>query len=211
MSNRGILSFSKKVIKRPSVANSTISQYSIFNMMELLKKVVFLDRDGTINRDSADYIRSRDEFEFIPGTVAAIGDLIAGGFTCMVITNQSALARGFISTAELDAMHAMRSRPGAVKSQTFFSVPTFRKTNAVVANRHRDCYFRRSKNTMSIWPTPSWSETRPRILNAAALPAAAGQYWLNPAGTLMLKSSCIKGRSRQIMWPQTCLKRHGGL
>jgi D-glycero-D-manno-heptose 1,7-bisphosphate phosphatase len=76
-------------------------------MMELLKKVVFLDRDGTINRDSADYIRSRDEFEFIPGTVAAIGDLIAGGFTCMVITNQSALARGFISTAELDAMHAM--------------------------------------------------------------------------------------------------------
>ena len=75
--------------------------------MGLLKKVVFLDRDGTINRDSADYIKSRAEFEFIPGAVAAISELTAGGFTCIVITNQSALARGFISAAELDAMHAM--------------------------------------------------------------------------------------------------------
>ncbi|UCD77374.1 MAG: D-glycero-beta-D-manno-heptose 1,7-bisphosphate 7-phosphatase [Desulfobacterales bacterium] len=75
--------------------------------MGLLKKVVFLDRDGTINRDSPDYIKSRSEFGFIPGAIAAIGELTAGGFTCIVITNQSALARGFISTAELDAMHAM--------------------------------------------------------------------------------------------------------
>jgi D-glycero-D-manno-heptose 1,7-bisphosphate phosphatase len=75
--------------------------------MGLLKKVVFLDRDGTINRDSPDYIKSRSEFEFIPGAVAAIRDLTAGGFTCVVITNQSALARGFISIADLDAIHAM--------------------------------------------------------------------------------------------------------
>lgn len=75
--------------------------------MELLKKVVFLDRDGTINLDSADYIKSRSEFEFIPGAVAAVSELTAEGFTCLVITNQSALARGYISTAELDAMHAM--------------------------------------------------------------------------------------------------------
>jgi D-glycero-D-manno-heptose 1,7-bisphosphate phosphatase len=75
--------------------------------MELLKKVVFLDRDGTINRDSPDYVKSRAEFEFIPGAIAAVSELTGGGFTCMVITNQSALARGFISNAELDAMHAM--------------------------------------------------------------------------------------------------------
>jgi D-glycero-D-manno-heptose 1,7-bisphosphate phosphatase len=73
----------------------------------LLKKVVFLDRDGTINRDSPDYIKSRSEFEFIPGAVAAIGNLTAGGFTCMVVTNQSALARGLISMAELNAIHAI--------------------------------------------------------------------------------------------------------
>ena len=75
--------------------------------MGFLKKVVFLDRDGTINRDSPDYIKDRSEFEFIPGAIAAIGELTASGYTCMVITNQSALARGLISAAELDAMHAM--------------------------------------------------------------------------------------------------------
>jgi D-glycero-D-manno-heptose 1,7-bisphosphate phosphatase len=75
-------------------------------LLARLKKVVFLDRDGTINHDSPNYIKSRAEFEFLPGAVAAIGKLTAAGFTCLVATNQSGLARGLISTAELDAMHA---------------------------------------------------------------------------------------------------------
>ena len=78
--------------------------------MGLLKKIVFIDRDGTINRDSADYIRSRSEFDFIPGSSEAIRNLTANGFTSIVITNQSALARKFISREELDAMHAMMCR-----------------------------------------------------------------------------------------------------
>ncbi len=78
--------------------------------MGLLKKVVFLDRDGTINVDSADYIKSRSEFDFIPGSLEAIRDLTVNGFTVIVITNQSALARRLVSAAELDAMHAMMCR-----------------------------------------------------------------------------------------------------
>ncbi len=78
--------------------------------MSLLKKVVFLDRDGTINVDSADYIKSRSEFDFIPGSIEAIKDLTAKGFISIVITNQSALARKFISPKELDALHAMMCR-----------------------------------------------------------------------------------------------------
>jgi D-glycero-D-manno-heptose 1,7-bisphosphate phosphatase len=78
--------------------------------MGLLKKVVFLDRDGTINRDSADYIKSRSEFEFIPGSIEAIRKLTEKGFTAIVITNQSALARSYVSPAELDAMHAAMCR-----------------------------------------------------------------------------------------------------
>jgi D-glycero-D-manno-heptose 1,7-bisphosphate phosphatase len=76
----------------------------------LLKKVVFLDRDGTINVDSADYIKSRSEFDFLPGSIEAIRNLTASGFISIVITNQSALARKFISPEELDAMHAMMCR-----------------------------------------------------------------------------------------------------
>jgi D-glycero-D-manno-heptose 1,7-bisphosphate phosphatase len=78
--------------------------------MSLLEKVVFLDRDGTINVDSADYVKSRSEFDFIPGSIEAIKNLTANGFISIVITNQSALARRFVSPAELDAMHAMMCR-----------------------------------------------------------------------------------------------------
>lgn len=92
--------------------------------MGLLKKVVFIDRDGTINVDSADYIKSRSEFDFIPGSIEAIKNLTACGFTSIVITNQSALARKIVSPEELDAMHAMMCREVASRggkiTDTFF-------------------------------------------------------------------------------------------
>ena len=72
-----------------------------------LRNVVYLDRDGTINHDTADYIKSRSEFKFIPGSIEAVRLLTISGFTSIVITNQSALARKFISPAELGHIHAM--------------------------------------------------------------------------------------------------------
>jgi len=73
----------------------------------LLKKVVFLDRDGTINRDSTNYIKSWAEFEFLPESLAALKKLNQNGFTAIVITNQSALPRNLISREELDYLHVM--------------------------------------------------------------------------------------------------------
>jgi D-glycero-D-manno-heptose 1,7-bisphosphate phosphatase len=84
--------------------------------LRLLEKVVFLDRDGVINFDSPDYIKSCAEFEFIPGSLEAIRRLTANGFTSIVVTNQSALARKLISAAELNRIHAMMKR--AVVSAT---------------------------------------------------------------------------------------------
>jgi D-glycero-D-manno-heptose 1,7-bisphosphate phosphatase len=86
----------------------------------LLKKVVFLDRDGTINRDSPGYIKSRDEFEFLPGSLEAIAALTTNGFTSIVITNQSAIPRKLISFEELEHIHAVllqsvRSSGGEIK------------------------------------------------------------------------------------------------
>ena len=86
----------------------------------MLKKVVFLDRDGTINRDSPDYVKSRAEFEFLPGSLEAIKALTANGFTIIVLTNQSALPRQLISLEELKHIHdmllqAVRSNGGEIK------------------------------------------------------------------------------------------------
>jgi D-glycero-D-manno-heptose 1,7-bisphosphate phosphatase len=71
----------------------------------MLQKVIFLDRDGVINRDSPDYIKSLEEFEFLPGSLDALGRLTEHGFHCIVVTNQSAPARGLMTPAALKAIH----------------------------------------------------------------------------------------------------------
>lgn len=71
----------------------------------MLHKVIFLDRDGVINRDSSDYIKSLEEFEFLPGSLEALHGLTGHGFSCIVVTNQSALARGLMAPDALDAIH----------------------------------------------------------------------------------------------------------
>ena len=81
----------------------------------MLKKVVFLDRDGTINQDSADYIKGWPEFEFLPRSIEALRDLTAAGFMIIVITNQSAIFRKLISTQELENIHSKMK--AAVESQ----------------------------------------------------------------------------------------------
>jgi len=72
----------------------------------LLKKVVFLDRDGTINQDDADYIKSGSEFKFLPRSLEALRDLTVDGYTLIVITNQSAISRKLISPQELEHVHS---------------------------------------------------------------------------------------------------------
>ena len=66
---------------------------------------VFLDRDGVINRDSPDYITSWDQFQFLPGSLAAIRRLTAAGRAVIVITNQSAVGRGMMDAATLEQIH----------------------------------------------------------------------------------------------------------
>lgn len=70
-----------------------------------MTKLVILDRDGVINEDSDQYIRSADEWLPIPGSIEAIARLTRAGYNVVVATNQSGLARGYFTLKELDAMH----------------------------------------------------------------------------------------------------------
>ncbi len=64
-------------------------------------RIVFLDRDGVINEDSPAYIKSPEEFHFIPGSPEAISLLCDHGFEVILITNQSAVGRKMISVETL--------------------------------------------------------------------------------------------------------------
>lgn len=70
-----------------------------------MARLIVLDRDGVINQDSDNYIKSVDEFIPIPGSVEAIAQLCQAGFTVLVATNQSGIARKFFSIDTLEAMH----------------------------------------------------------------------------------------------------------
>ncbi len=67
---------------------------------------VFLDRDGVINHDSPSYIKSVEEWCPIDGSLDAIRRLHQAGERVVVVTNQSALARGLVSERTLAAIHA---------------------------------------------------------------------------------------------------------
>jgi D-glycero-D-manno-heptose 1,7-bisphosphate phosphatase len=68
-------------------------------------KLVILDRDGTINHDSDQYIKSPAEWKPIPGSMEAIARLTQRGWRCVVATNQSGIARGLFDMATLNAIH----------------------------------------------------------------------------------------------------------
>lgn len=85
------------------------------NKKTIPQKVVFLDRDGVINRDSSDYIKSWSEFNFLPGSLEAIKLLTLKGFTTIIITNQSVINRKMVSGEVLDDIHTRMKK--TVKSQ----------------------------------------------------------------------------------------------
>lgn len=71
-----------------------------------MEKVVFLDRDGVISKDSPDHIKSWEEFHFLPRSKDAIKLLNDAGFNIILITNQSVIARKMVTKKELEEMHS---------------------------------------------------------------------------------------------------------
>ena len=74
-------------------------------MKPLSHHTVFLDRDGVINEDSPDYVKSWAEFRLIPGSLEAISRLSGRGIRVFIVSNQSGIGRGLFSIQTLAQMH----------------------------------------------------------------------------------------------------------
>jgi D-glycero-D-manno-heptose 1,7-bisphosphate phosphatase len=86
---------------------------------EMMDKIIFLDRDGVINADSPDYVKSWDEFNFLPGSLQALAELTQAGYRLIIITNQSIIGREMVPLSVLEEMHrrmqhAVESAGGAI-------------------------------------------------------------------------------------------------
>lgn len=88
------------------------------------RRAVFLDRDGVIVRE-VDYLSQLSQLEVLPGAAKAMKDLRAAGFRVIVVTNQSGVARGYFSLAQLGRIHRelkrRLARAGAKWDALYFS------------------------------------------------------------------------------------------
>lgn len=89
-----------------------------------MARLIILDRDGVINEDSDDYIKSVDEWIPIAGSIEAISRLKKAGYQVAVASNQSGIGRGYFEMQELLAMHdkmnALLAQRGASIDGIFF-------------------------------------------------------------------------------------------
>ncbi|HLF66220.1 MAG TPA: D-glycero-beta-D-manno-heptose 1,7-bisphosphate 7-phosphatase [Gammaproteobacteria bacterium] len=72
--------------------------------------LVILDRDGVINADSSEYIKSPEEWLAIPGSLEAIAKLNQAGHQVVVVTNQSGVGRGYYDEQTLENIHQKMTR-----------------------------------------------------------------------------------------------------
>lgn len=85
------------------------------------ERIIILDRDGVINEDSDDYIKSPEEWHPIPGSLEAIELLGQRGYRIFVLTNQSGIARGYFTETVLSEIHQkmrnlVESRGGSIEA-----------------------------------------------------------------------------------------------
>jgi D-glycero-D-manno-heptose 1,7-bisphosphate phosphatase len=91
-----------------------------------MKKAVFLDRDGVINRkpQEGQYVTRWEEMQILPGVAEAIALLIGAGYCVIVVSNQRCVAKGLLTVRELDSIHQRMceelAAPGAVVTDVYY-------------------------------------------------------------------------------------------
>lgn len=85
------------------------------------RAAIFLDRDGTLNRE-VDYLRRVEDLELLPGVAPALRRLAEAGFALVVVTNQSGIGRGLLDEERLAAIHARLTRDLAAEGVELLDV-----------------------------------------------------------------------------------------
>ncbi len=96
------------ITDHPYYAITTVGQIPVVEEFFKPKKIIFIDRDGVINKQMLphDYVKKWEEFEFLPGVLDALAMLTKAGYEIYVITNQRGISRRLMTEADLKDIHA---------------------------------------------------------------------------------------------------------
>jgi len=122
--------------------------------------LVLLDRDGVINEDRADHVKSPDEFKMIEGAAPAVAALNSAGHKVALITNQSGVGRGLYDEAMLARIHDKM------------------RDELARAGGHLDAIF--------ICPDAPWEATDRRKPGPGMIREALAQYRTSPGEAVMI-------------------------
>ncbi|RYC29130.1 HAD family hydrolase [Lichenibacterium minor] len=122
-----------------------------------LRPAVFFDRDGVINADLG-YVGDAARFALLPGAAAGVRAAAEAGALCFLVTNQSGVARGFYTEADVDALHRHMAAELARAGARFDDIRYCpHLPEAPLAAYRRDCGCRKPKpgmilDLMAGWP-----------------------------------------------------------
>jgi D-glycero-D-manno-heptose 1,7-bisphosphate phosphatase len=125
------------------------------------QKAIFLDRDGTLNRDMGSAI-SVDTFELLPGSAEAMRLINGSGYLAIIVTNQPMIAKGFITWADLDIIHAkmetLLGREGAYPDAIYYCPHhPHRGFEGEVPELKIECECRKPKPGMLLQAAEDWN------------------------------------------------------
>lgn len=125
-------------------------------MLEGSNRVILLDRDGVLNTDRPDSVKQLDELEVEAGAVDGCAILRAAGYRLAVITNQSAVGRGWLDRATLDAINReLDRRLGGVIDHWFLC--THAPEDGCRCRKPRTQLFEQAQADLGFDPSTTWS------------------------------------------------------
>ena len=143
-----------------------------------MRAAVFLDRDGTINEE-VNYLDHAENLRLIQGAGQAIHLLNEAALPAILVTNQSAIGRGYFSKARLNEVHRELARQLAgydAHLDAIYYCPTAQIRAAPVVNRSRACWNELPRSMAWIWAVASSSATRPATWRLGAGRAVAPSW-----------------------------------